>query len=72
MTRQPYRVTVEGELGELSRRAFEGATVAVEDGNTVVMVRDQAELFGVVQRISDLGLTLLSATPADERTHPAP
>ena len=36
------------------------------------MVRDQAELFGLVQRISDLGLTMLSATPLDERTHRAP
>jgi hypothetical protein len=71
MTRQPYRVTVEGELGELSRRAFEGASVTVENGNSVLVVRDQAELFGLVQRISDLGLTMLSATPLDERTHRA-
>ena len=30
------------------------------------MVRDQAELFGLVQRISDLGLTMLSAAQTDE------
>jgi hypothetical protein len=72
MTRRTYRLTIEGELGEIARGAFEGATVTVESGNTIVVVRDQAELFGLVQRISDLGLTLVSATPADERTHPVP
>ena len=30
-------------------------------------VRDQAELHGIMQRISDLGLTLLSATAVDHR-----
>jgi hypothetical protein len=29
-------------------------------------MRDQAELQGVLQRVSDLGLTLLSATAIDE------
>jgi hypothetical protein len=34
------------------------------DGTTVLTgpVRDQAELQGILQRVSDLGLTLLSAT----------
>ena len=72
MTRRSYRLTIEGELGELAREVFEGASVTTEDGNTVVMVRDQAELFGLVQRISDLGLTMLSAAQTDEPVRPAP
>jgi hypothetical protein len=38
------------------------------DGTTVLVgpVRDQAELQGFLQRVSDLGLTLLSATAVDE------
>ena len=32
----------------------------------VGVVRDQAELHGILQRISDLGLTLLSARAMDE------
>jgi hypothetical protein len=72
MTRRTYRLTIEGELPDFAREAFEGAAVTVETGNTVVVVRDQAELFGLVQRISDLGLTLVSATPVDQRTHPVP
>ena len=72
MARRTYRLTIEGELGDIARAAFEGATVTIESGNTVVVVRDQAELFGLIQRISDLGLSLVSATPTDERTHPVP
>jgi hypothetical protein len=72
MPRRSYRLTLEGELGDLARQVFAGGTITVEDGNTVVEVRDQAELLGLVQRVSDLGLTLLSATPANERTHPVP
>ena len=65
-------MTIEGEIGELAGELFEGAPVTTEDGNTVVIVRDQAELFGLVQRISDLGLTMLSAAQAEEPTRPAP
>ena len=70
MTRRSYRLTIEGELGELAREVFEGASVRTEHGNTVVVVRDQAELFGLVQRISDLGLTMLSAARTDEPVRP--
>jgi hypothetical protein len=39
-----------------------------EHGNTVLCgpVRDQAELQSVLRRVSDLGLTLLSANALDE------
>ena len=70
MPRRSYRLTIEGELGELGREVFAGASARTERGNTVVVVRDQAELFGLVQRISDLGLTMLSATQTDEPARP--
>ena len=70
MTRPSYRLTIEGELGALGREAFEGASVRTERGNTVVVVRDQAEMFGLMRRISDLGLTLLSASQTDEPARP--
>jgi hypothetical protein len=73
MSPRSYRLTVEGELGDLVRQqAFAGAAVAFEEGNTVLVARDQAELMALLRRASDLGLTVLSATRADERTHPAP
>ena len=38
------------------------------DGNTILLgrMRDQAELQGLLTRISDLGLTLLSAKSLDD------
>lgn len=63
-----YRLTVEGELSDRMQPAFEGMTLTRERGNTVLTgtVRDQAELQGLLQRVSDLGLTLLSAIAVEE------
>ena len=63
-----YRLTVEGELSDRVRPAFEGMTLTHEHGNTVLVgiVRDQAELQGLLQRVSELGLTLLSAVVTGE------
>jgi hypothetical protein len=49
--------------------AFEGMALMREEGNTVLEgpVRDQAELQGLLQRVSDFGLTLLSATAIDDK-----
>src|SRR5436190_2013684 len=69
MAVRTYRLTVDGELTERAVQAFDGMTLTREDGRTVLtgLVRDQAELQGHLQRVSDLGLTLLGATPvADE------
>jgi hypothetical protein len=59
---------VDGELSDPVRLAFAGMTLTRTDGKTVLVgvVRDQAELHGILQRISDLGLTLLSARAMDE------
>jgi hypothetical protein len=57
-----YRLEVQGELGDVVGSTFQGMTVTYRDGNTVLVgpVRDQAELAGLLQRCSDLGVTLLS------------
>jgi hypothetical protein len=57
-----YRVVVDGELSDDIGRAFEGMSLSRENGTTVLVgtMRDQAQLQAVLQRISDLGLTLLS------------
>jgi hypothetical protein len=63
MQGRPYRLVVEGELGPRFSNAFEGMTVSTFRGHTALVgtIRDQAHLQGVLQRISALGLTLLSA-----------
>jgi len=48
--------------------AFGGMTLARAEGTTTLTgpVRDQAELQGLLQRVSDLGLTLLEVVVIDE------
>jgi hypothetical protein len=67
-----YRLTVEGELGEHLGPAFERMELTNEGGNAVLTghVRDQAELQGLLQRISDLGLNLINANSFDEGEEP--
>ena len=57
-----YRLEVQGELSDQIGRLFEGMSLSYNQGNTVLvgLVRDQAELHGLLQRVLDLGLTLLS------------
>jgi hypothetical protein len=62
-----YRLTVEGELSDRLSPAFEGMALTRESGTTVLVgpVRDQAELQGLLQRLSGLGLTLVSVATVD-------
>jgi hypothetical protein len=63
-----YRVVVDGELSNHIGRTFEGMSLSREEGRTVLVgtMRDQAQLQGVLQRISDLGLRLLSVSALDD------
>jgi hypothetical protein len=63
-----YRVVVDGELSDDIGRAFEGMSLSRENRRTVLVgtMRDQAQLQAVLQRISDLGLTLLSVRALDD------
>jgi hypothetical protein len=65
-----YRLIVKGELSDRLAVAFEGMTLTRAEGNTALtgQVRDQAELQALLQRVSDLGLTLLAATAIDDTT----
>lgn len=66
-----YQLTVEGELSDQVATAFAHMTLTRVAGYTILLgpVRDQAELQGLLQRISDLGLTLLSATAVGQPQH---
>jgi hypothetical protein len=59
-----YRLIVEGELGNQLESAFDGMTLTRSEGTTTLTgdLRDQAELQGVLRRVSDLGLTLLAVS----------
>jgi hypothetical protein len=67
MGSREYRLVVGGELSDRMQLAFEGMNLTRGDGTTILTgtIRDQAELQGVLQRITDLGLTLLELTAVD-------
>jgi hypothetical protein len=60
-----YRVVVDGELSKGLGRAFE-RDEPERRGGKVGNMRDQAQLQGVLHRISDPGLTLLSVSALDD------
>ncbi len=68
MASPEYRLVVKGELSDRMQLAFEGMRLTRGDGTTTLTgtIRDQAELQGVLQRIADLGLTLLDLTAIDD------
>jgi hypothetical protein len=72
MGHRTYRLIVEGELGDDLALAFPGMALTRAAGSTVLTgtVRDQAELQGLLQRTTDLGLTLLEARAIDDTTGP--
>jgi hypothetical protein len=63
MAKRSYRLIVDGELSDTVQPVFPGMTLTRSAGNTASTgdVRDQAELQGLLQRVSGLGLTLLEA-----------
>jgi hypothetical protein len=60
-----YQIVVRGELSQRYGLAFEGMTLAMGDGRTAITgpVVDQAHLHGLLDRVGDLGLELVSVNP---------
>ena len=58
-----YQIRVKGHLGHEWTDWFEGLTITLEeDGDTLLTgpVIDQAALHGLLKKVRDLGLTLIS------------
>ena len=71
MTQEPswhdsanYQLKVKGEFGNRWSDWFEGMNIESRDGVTILTgkVIDQAALHGLLVRVRDLGLTLISVT----------
>jgi len=74
-TNQPkiFQIRIKGHLGRRWANWFEGMSITLEDnGDTLITgpVADQAALFGMVKKVRDLGLPLISINrlyPDDNR-----
>jgi hypothetical protein len=67
-----YRIVVRGELSRRFSIAFEGMTLVAADGRTTISgpVVDQSHLHGLLDRVRDLGLELVSLNATPEPSPP--
>ena len=75
-TDQPvfYRIRIQGHLGQQWMDWFAGLTITLEaDGDTLLTgtVVDQAALHGILKKIRDLGMPLLSVNSIEPDQLPA-
>ena len=70
-----YRIRIQGRLERRWSAWFDGMTLTADiDGTTVLRghVSDQAALHGLIQKVRDLGLTLLEVIQEDANPREEP
>lgn len=63
-----YQIRIKGRLGSQWTNWFEGLTITLEDnGDTLLTgpVVDQAALHGLLRKVRDLGMPLVSVSPLE-------
>jgi hypothetical protein len=62
-----YRIVVRGRLGEYLASAFDGLELESHAGESSLTgtFADQAQLHGLLDRLRDLGIQLISVNPVD-------
>lgn len=65
-----YRFVLRGEIGDRFGVLFDGMELERIAGRTVLTgtIVDQAQLLGVIDRIQELGIELVSVNPMDDPT----
>ena len=68
-----YQIVVAGELSGRFAPAFDGMTVRCAGGQTAIigMVVDQSHLHGLLDRVGELGLELVSVNAIGDEDPPA-
>ena len=63
-----YKIIVRGELSERFVHEFEGMTLKAENGRTILVgpIIDQSHLHGLLDRIQDFGVELISVEALPE------
>ena len=59
-----YQIRIKGHLGRQWTNWFEGLTITLEEGGDTLLtgpVVDQAALHGLLRKVRDLGMPLISA-----------
>jgi hypothetical protein len=65
--RREYRITLKGRLSERFTSAFDSVTPEPGVRETVLLGRlDQSQLYGLIARLSDLGLELVRVERVEE------
>jgi hypothetical protein len=63
-----YQIRIKGHLGREWTDWFEGLTITLEDNGETLLTGalvDQAALFGLLRKVRDVGLPLLSVSPVE-------
>lgn len=63
-----YRIRIKGHLDGKWANWFDSLTITAEDNGTTLLsgpVTDQAALYGLLRKVRDLGMPLLSVTCAN-------
>ena len=63
-----YEIVVRGRLSDRYECAFDGATLVPRHGHTMLRADlvDQSQLYGLLNRLRDLGIELVSVNAAAE------
>lgn len=61
------KIKIQGRLDSKWRDWFEGMEITYEENNTVLTgnIKDETLMFGILNKIRDLNLKLISLNPAD-------
>jgi hypothetical protein len=67
-----YRIVVAGRLSARFAAGLPGLAIERAGPRTLLLatVRDRAELYGLLDRLRDLGVDLVAVEPADEEAAP--
>ncbi len=72
-SRQRYEIVVRGRLSSRLECAFDGVTFVPRNGQTTLRADlvDQSQLYGLLNRLRDLGIELVSVNSVSEPDHAA-